>query len=268
MVNMDMVLNCEMKKPEPRIQYEKSCNERVNEFYEDLTDAAEKSKSHAVGNALSLSMIPYSETMSYGMAAFHSDKSTVNDPIIKISCNYGGEQRYYDVHVNEVNPHNASAIEMFAVCAYLDEQGVTDKGTFGSYNKRIKPVRTEFDWLSVNEVNVDRYIKDPYCGFPFTVNGFKVLFDLIAYIQDPENYKRIPKDVPLFLVSGKQDPVGSYGEAVKEVAKTYREAGVHKIHVKLYAGDRHELLNEKDHDKVDGDILSFIELNMNGRQKA
>jgi alpha-beta hydrolase superfamily lysophospholipase len=139
---------------------------------------------------------------------------------------------------------------------------------FGSYNKRIKPVRTEFDWLSVNEVNVDRYIKDPYCGFPFTVNGFKVLFDLIAYIQDPENYKRIPKDVPLFLVSGKQDPVGSYGEAVKEVAKTYREAGVHKIHVKLYAGDRHELLNEKDHDKVDGDILSFIELNMNGRQKA
>lgn len=135
MVNMDMALNCEMMKPEPRIQYEKSCNERVNEFYEDLTDAAEKSKSHAVGNALSLSMIPYSETMSYGMAAFHSDKSTVDDPIIKISCNYGGEQRYYDVHVNEVNPHNASAIEMFAVCAYLDEQGVTDKGTFGSYNK-------------------------------------------------------------------------------------------------------------------------------------
>lgn len=135
MVNMDMVLNCEMKKPEPRTQYEKSCNERVNEFYEDLTDAAEKSKSHAVGNTLSLTTIPYSETMSYGMAAFHSDKSTVNDPIIKISCNYGGEQRYYDVHVNEVNPHNASAIEMFAVCAYLDEQGVTDKGTFGSYNK-------------------------------------------------------------------------------------------------------------------------------------
>ena len=114
---MDVTLNFETVTPEPRIQYEKSCNERVNEFYEDLTDAAEKSQSHAIGNALSLTMIPYSETMSYGMAAFHSDKSTAEDPIIKISCNYGGEQRYYDVHVNEVNSHNASSIEMFAVCA-------------------------------------------------------------------------------------------------------------------------------------------------------
>ena len=47
-----------------------------------------------------------------------------------------------------------------------EEKGVTlDKIMFGGYNNKIKPVRTKFDWLSVNEENVDKYIADPYCGF-------------------------------------------------------------------------------------------------------
>lgn len=132
---MDVALNYVTGNSALRTQYEKSGNEKINEFYKDLSNAVEKSQSHAVGNALSLTMIRYNEMMSYGMAAFNSDKSTAEDPIIKISSNYGGEQRYYDVHVNEVDPKNASAVEMFALCAYLDEQGVTDAGSFGSYNK-------------------------------------------------------------------------------------------------------------------------------------
>ena len=132
---MDLNINITENYMLEREVYEKTGNNKIDSFYSELTSAAEKSQSHAVGNALSLTMIPYDTTTSYGMMAFNSDKSTSEDPIIKISCNYGGDQRYYDVHVNEVDPRNASAIEMFALCAYMDENEATDAGAFGSYNK-------------------------------------------------------------------------------------------------------------------------------------
>ena len=132
---MEVGLNTVSNVASERMTYEKTGNKKIDDFYSGMSAAAEKSKSHAKGNALALTMLPYSDSMSYGMAAFDSDMSTQEDPIIKISVNYGGEQRYYDVHVNEVDPRNASAVEMFALSAYMDENGMTDQGTFGSYNK-------------------------------------------------------------------------------------------------------------------------------------
>lgn len=69
------------------------------------------------------------------MVASYSCDSIEEDPIVSISCNYGGYQRYIDVHVNDVNPANASVLEMFALCSYTDDKGITDGGTFGSFTR-------------------------------------------------------------------------------------------------------------------------------------
>lgn len=69
------------------------------------------------------------------MSAFYSSGSTEAEPIVRVSSNYGGEQRFYDVHVNEVNPESASQFEMFALSCYLDDKGITDGGTYGSYSR-------------------------------------------------------------------------------------------------------------------------------------
>lgn len=176
---MDITMNVGATTAGTRKQYEKSSNEKVNSFYADLTSAAEKSKSHAVGDVLSLTMIAYDENISYGMDAFHSDLSTAEDPIIKVSCNYGGEQRYYDVHVKEVDPSNASQMEMFAWCAWADENGITDGGTFGSYNKLktygynasildefhdvydAKNINTKVDWIKMLKRMAEEYLLSP-----------------------------------------------------------------------------------------------------------
>lgn len=115
--------------------YATTGNQRIDNFYSGLSSAVEKSDSKAEGDALGLTTIKYTNSISYGMAAFYSSDSTGEDPIIRVSSNYGGEQRYYDVHVNDVDPKNASQLEMFALSSYTDDKGITDSGTYGSFSR-------------------------------------------------------------------------------------------------------------------------------------
>ena len=63
----------------------------------------------------------------------------------------------------------------------------------------------------------------------------------------------------MLLVSGADDPVGDCGEAVKSVFERYKDAGIKDITMKLYAGDRHEILNELDKNTVFADLLGWME---------
>ena len=130
--------------------------------------------------------------------------------------------------------------------------------SFGAYNKRVKSPKTSFDWLSRNEDNVHKYMKDPMCGFVFTVNGFQTLFKLIYNLHDKEKLRKMPKNLPVFFLSGADDPVGDYGRSVEVVYQSYKEIGMENVQMKLYPEDRHELLNEVDKEDVYGDIYRWI----------
>ena len=73
---------------------------------------------------------------------------------------------------------------------------------------------------------------------------------------------RSPKNLPLLFVAGEDDPVGNYGAGVKSACESYRRAGVRDITCRLYPGDRHEILNELDRDKVYKDIFKWIKAKM------
>ncbi len=133
-----------------------------------------------------------------------------------------------------------------------------DKASFGRFNDRFKPVRTNADWLSRNQENVDRYLADPMCGFVFTLNGFAALFQLIHNCYDAERIEGMPKQLPVLLISGADDPVGNYGKSVEAVYQSYLEHGMRNVQMKLYEKDRHELLNEEDKELVYGDIYRWI----------
>ena len=129
---------------------------------------------------------------------------------------------------------------------------------FGAYNRRIKSPKTSFDWLSRNEDNVRKYMKDPLCGFTFTVNGFRTLFKLIDNLYNRENLSKMPKNLPVFFLSGADDPVGDYGKSVELVYQSYKEIGMENVQMKLYPEDRHEILNEVDKEDIYGDIYRWI----------
>ena len=129
---------------------------------------------------------------------------------------------------------------------------------FGAYNKNIPDQKTSFDWLSRNEENVSRYMEDPDCGFVFTVNGFKTLFELIMRLHDKSRVAKIPQELPILVTSGEADPVGEYGKAVKTVFSEYETLGIKDVTLKLYPEDRHEILNEVDRQQVFSDIFEWI----------
>lgn len=129
---------------------------------------------------------------------------------------------------------------------------------FGNYNKRIDNHRTTHDWLTKDEKIVDKYLEDKYCTFDFTVNGYKTLFGAIRYIQRRDSIEKIPKNLPIFIISGKDDPVGNYGEGPKKICEQYILAGIKDVSIRLYENDRHELTNEIDKEEVFEDIWNWL----------
>ncbi len=134
-----------------------------------------------------------------------------------------------------------------------------DKISFGSFNKQFEPARTTADWLTKDEERLDSYRSHPWCSFAFTVNGYYHMFCGIQKAQNPTRMQQIPKNLPLFLVSGDCDPVGHNGKDVTQVYNIYRNAKLADVRIKLYENDRHEILNETDRDAVCADLWAWME---------
>lgn len=144
-------------------------------------------------------------------------------------------------------------------CGPRHVSNLIDRLAFGAYNKQIENPASPFDWLSRDRERVEKYIADPLCGFAFTVNGFLTLFELISRLNLRENLERVPKTLPIFMVSGDADPVGDYGKGVEKAYESLKSAGVENISLKMYPGGRHELLNETNRDEVMKDIFRWME---------
>lgn len=129
---------------------------------------------------------------------------------------------------------------------------------FGSYNKRIKKGGQQFDWICTNPERIDSYKGDEGCGFVFTLNGFHTLFTLIEGVTGIEKLTAMPKDLPVLMTSGQEDPVGAYGSHVKKIYEEYLSIGIKDVTLKMYEGFRHEILNEVEKQKVYEDIYKWI----------
>lgn len=129
---------------------------------------------------------------------------------------------------------------------------------FGGYNRTFQPARTSMDWISRSTENVDKYVKDPWCTFTFTVNAYYHMFRGMEQLLIPKNFARIPRKLPIFFVAGKEDPVGNFGKGVVAVYKKYKNSGFKDVKLKLYENDRHEILNEPDRRQVYRDIEKWM----------
>ncbi len=133
---------------------------------------------------------------------------------------------------------------------------------FGNYAKRCKPQREFMDWQTKDTAYIDKYVKDPLCGFPFPINGFETLFELISRLYVKENLENVPKTLPVLIMSGTEDPVGEYGKGVKKTYDSLKNVGLENLQLKMYDNDRHALLNETDKEAVMQDIYDWIKVSV------
>lgn len=136
--------------------------------------------------------------------------------------------------------------------SFVDSMGV------GAYNKHFEPARTPLDWLSKNEKSVDAYISDPRDGFMFTVGGYAELTRLMMMAGSAQTYADTPSELPLLIISGADDSVGDFGKGPSKVYDSYISSGHDSVTLKLYEGDRHEILQELDRADVFADVSAWI----------
>jgi alpha-beta hydrolase superfamily lysophospholipase len=133
--------------------------------------------------------------------------------------------------------------------------------TLGAHNKPFEkpgPARTQFDWLTRDEAQVDAYAADPRCHVTFTLSANRYLIDAYRRAASAATFAATPAGLPLLLVSGAADPVGLMGRSPLRVRELYEASGHTDVTLNLYDGARHELLNETNRDDVGRDILDWM----------
>ena len=117
-------------------------------------------------------------------------------------------------------------------------------------------------WLTKDKTIVERYYRDPKCNYRFSLNGYMILSDCTDFDNRIENVSLMQKNVPIHIVSGSEDPVGNAGIGVKAAYELIKSAGISDVTMKLYEGDRHEILNETDREQVFEDLYNWMKSKM------
>jgi alpha-beta hydrolase superfamily lysophospholipase len=128
---------------------------------------------------------------------------------------------------------------------------------FGAFNRPFRPIRTEMDWLSRDEAEVDRYLADPLCGGPFTSGLWLDFLGGLYELGSDHSLTRVPADLPILISGGSADPVGGE-KGMTRLAMHYMQTLHQRVRLKIYAEGRHEMLNETNREEVTADWLAWI----------
>ena len=137
-----------------------------------------------------------------------------------------------------------------------------DKMLFGSRSYKKLCKSTAYDWLCSIQEEVTKYMKDPYCGFLCTNSFYHDLIKLTIKASKKANMHKVNKELPLFIFSGAEDPVGGYGKDVNRLVQFYTSNG-YNVTSTLYPNCRHEIILDTQKQNVMNDILDFLTTTMN-----
>ncbi len=150
---------------------------------------------------------------------------------------------------------------IMAFCGERHRSGLLKRIAFAGYNKKYDKAETGSEWLTRDESVVQRYLADPFCTYTFTVRAYHDLFSLVQKVSRRDWPGRLPRELPLLVISGEMDPVGGWGKGVRTVADRLQKAEL-PVTLRLYPGMRHEILNEIEHETVWKEILEWLNLQL------
>ena len=164
-------------------------------------------------------------------------------------------QKYIIDHSHEIDGlilSGSGALDGLARAALLAPSGSN------LLNAAFEPARTPFDWLSRDNTVVDAFIADPLCFAGLQADALGSLLAAAPRLADPDALGRIRRDLPIYLFSGSDDPVGQQRRGLHSLICRYRDAGMRDLSVDIYPGGRHDMLNEINRRDVQTRLLGWI----------
>ena len=135
-----------------------------------------------------------------------------------------------------------------------------DAATVENFAAAVPDAKTPFDWLSRDEKQVQPYADDPWCGYALCTGVWQ---DLIAAMLVTTEVSAVAAalrtDLPIYILSGSDDPVHDNWTAIDRLEQNYRSCGVKDLTVKNYPGGRHEMFNETNRDDVIAELLGWLD---------
>jgi len=133
---------------------------------------------------------------------------------------------------------------------------------FGQNNKVFEQAApndalTGFEWLSKDGHQVAAYLNDSKCGFVLSPASLAQFFSGMRQACDARNVRAIKKRLPVYVLSGADDPVHNNQRGLIKLVETYRRAGL-RVEYKLYPEGRHEMLNETNRVEVVAQLLDWL----------
>ncbi len=125
-------------------------------------------------------------------------------------------------------------------------------------NAPFEPARTPFDWLSRDNAEVDAFVDDPLCFPALRPASMESFLDAFPRLADPREIRKVRPALPIYILSGSDDPVGQRLEGVRALEKRYRSAGMASISHDFYEGGRHEMLHELNRRNVITNLLVWL----------
>lgn len=132
--------------------------------------------------------------------------------------------------------------------------------SFEAYNNYF-PGEGKNAWLTRDLAQVEKYNADPLCGFIASYNFYRGMYHGLIELCDPAFPPEVSKPKPILLISGKEDPVGRFGDGVTALADLYTQKA-YSVQLVLYENARHEVLNEENRGEVYACILNFLNRTM------
>ena len=229
-----------MGNPNPAEKLKFNSMKYANELRAQYPDIPHFILGHSMGSFVVRSLLRnHSAEFDGAVLMGTSSPNPINIPLLKITQ-----------LLNSLSPKKINAV-LDKVLNQVNNQPFAEEA-------KNTPELLRLNWLNSNPEHVKKYVEDPLCGFPFTNNGYFGLMRLMYEGTNKNWSQEITVDLPMLFISGEDDPIGQMGKGIPIIVSDLKERGFEDVSEKQYAGMRHEILQEDDHQKVYDDILQWL----------
>lgn len=132
------------------------------------------------------------------------------------------------------------------------------KYVYNNHNHYFSPNRTPVDWLNRDPSMVDDYLQDPFCGFDCSYGMWATILSGLFHQSHPQHMARMPKDLPVLLLTGTKDPATFFAQGTERLLKKLKQARMNQVNMKVYGGAYHELFADPAREVILQDMLDWI----------